>query len=232
MGNQERLGLCLWSFHSLRTGTSPFLATVNHRRNGACSSLSRLYIPCKNRWFLMCPWFIWCFFVAVSVSGSSETSPIASIFWEMGDRQGFGTWKTWWIDGFFMSNSSSLSEILLPPFRQSECLRWSRENMDIQDIQVFESEKKLVFFLRFLSFFSWKMETGERTSTPFFGPKKAIVIGNQMINYWMFHHFPIIFPSFSSIFPWIFSWIFPSRDHTPGLEQGRSHGGLLRLQLP
>ena len=104
--------------------------------------------------------------------------------------------------------------------------------MDIQDIQVFESEKKLVFFLRFLSFFSWKMETGERTSTPFFGPKKAIVIGNQMINYWMFHHFPIIFPSFSSIFPWIFSWIFPSRDHTPGLEQGRSHGGLLRLQLP
>ena len=50
-GNQERLGLCLWSLHSLRTGTSPFLATVNHRRNGACSSLSRLYIPCKNRCF-------------------------------------------------------------------------------------------------------------------------------------------------------------------------------------
>ena len=54
------------------------------------------------------------------------------------------------------------------------------------------------------------METGERTSTPFFGPKKAIVIGNQMINYWMFHHFPIIFPSFSH--------------HFPAFSHGFSHG--------
>jgi hypothetical protein len=94
------------------------------------------------------------------------------------------------------------------------------------DIQVFESDR--FFFLRF-----------SHVSSPFFledgdgrkkiNPKihkKAIVIGNQMINYWMFQHFPSIFQHFPMDFP----MDFPSRDHP--LDQGRSHGGLLRLQLP
>jgi len=67
--------------------------------------------------------------------------------------------------------------------------------------------KVIAFFSRFLSFFFLEDGDGRKKINPQIH-KKAIVIGNQMINYWMFQHFPIIFPAFSSIFPWIFPWIF------------------------
>jgi len=108
--------------------------------------------------------------------------------------------------------------------------------MDIQDIQVFESEKKIGVFFTFPLLFFLEDGDGRKNINPIFWPQKGNCHrepDDKLLDVPSFsHHFPIIFPSFSSIFPWIFSWIFPSRDHTPGLEQGRSHGGLLRLQLP
>ena len=65
------------------------------------------------------------------------------------------------------------------------------------DIQVFESDRFFFsFFSRFLSFFFLEDGDGRKKINPKIH-KKAIVIGNQMINYWMFQHFPAFSHGFS-----------------------------------